>query len=134
MCSSDLLKGALLGIDELNIIEPNKGSGGSGGGGVGVGDDLGLELPEYDFLGDAIENRANEIFASLKNALSGFVDFLKSVIPTIVSLIDTFKPAIMGVLTALGLIKAMNWIKRLLQGSKQLGIILTALTAIRTAL
>lgn len=128
------LKGALLGIDELNIIEPNQGSGGSGGGGVGVGDDLGLELPEYDFLGDAIENRANEIFASLKNALSGFVDFLKSVIPTIVSLIDTFKPAIMGVLTALGLIKAMNWIKRLLQGSKQLGIILTALTAIRTAL
>lgn len=128
------LKGALLGIDELNIIEPNQGSSGSGSGGVGVGDDLGLELPEYDFLGDAIENRANEIFASLKNALSGFVDFLKSVIPTIVSLIDTFKPAIMGVLTALGLIKAMNWIKRLLQGSKQLGIILTALTAIRTAL
>ena len=128
------LKGALLGIDELNIIEPNKGSGGSGGGGVGVGDDIGLELPEYDFLGDAIENRANEIFASLKNALSGFVDFLKSVIPTIVSLIDTFKPAIMGVLTALGLIKAMNWIKRLMAGGVALGVVGTALKGFFKAL
>lgn len=109
------LKGALLGIDELNIIEPNQATGGSGGGGasIGVGDDLGLDLPEYDFLGNAIENRANEIFSSLKKSLSGFVDFLKSALSTIADVVKALLPSLMGIGTALGLVKLMKFIQRL---------------------
>lgn len=44
------LKNATLGIDELNIISPQTSTGtASKPGGIGGGD-LGLELPEYDFL------------------------------------------------------------------------------------
>lgn len=67
------MKRELLGIDELTILEPPS-TGGTAGvtGGVSNGD-LGLELPEYDFLGDlqkdvdglkeTIEGMADEIIA-----------------------------------------------------------------------
>lgn len=43
-------KKQLLGIDELNIIEPQAAGGGGAGGGALGSADLGLDLPEYDFL------------------------------------------------------------------------------------
>lgn len=52
------MKRALLGIDELTILEPNDTTGG-GAGGVSSGD-LGLELPTYDFL-NGLDERANQI-------------------------------------------------------------------------
>ena len=69
------LKNALLGIDELNIISPNDSSGlGSGGGAGGVGGigggDLGFELPEYDFIGDLINSKVDEIVKMITNALN----------------------------------------------------------------
>lgn len=54
------LKNAMLGIDELNVISPNDASGGSGLGGGGLGD-FDFELPEYDFLGNALSERADKI-------------------------------------------------------------------------
>lgn len=54
------LKNAVLGIDELNIISPNDANGGGAGGGGTVGG-FDFELPEYDFLGDALSKRADEI-------------------------------------------------------------------------
>jgi len=66
------LKNALLGIDELNIISPNDDSGGSGdGSGLGIGGgDLGFELPTYDFLGDIVSTKVDEIVEKIKGALS----------------------------------------------------------------
>lgn len=43
-------KKQLLGIDELNIIEPQSAGGGGAGGGALGNMDLGLDMPEYDFL------------------------------------------------------------------------------------
>ena len=51
------LKNAMVGIDELNIISPND-SDGNGSGTVGEFD---FDLPEYDFLGDALSERADKI-------------------------------------------------------------------------
>lgn len=72
------LKNATLGIDELNIISPNDSSAGGGGGGAGGGggglgiggSDLGIDLPEYDFLGDLVSARVDEIVTMIENALN----------------------------------------------------------------
>lgn len=56
------LQSHTIGIDELNIISPNNGAAGVGTG--GAFGDLGLELPEYDFLGDA-----NELVSKIKETL-----------------------------------------------------------------
>ncbi|MFV0552923.1 MAG: hypothetical protein ACK5L6_13535 [Anaerorhabdus sp.] len=62
------LKNAMLGIDELNIISPS--DNGSGGSSIPVGSGgLGFELPTYDFLGDAVNNKVNEILEGFKEWL-----------------------------------------------------------------
>jgi hypothetical protein len=66
------LKNNLLGIDELNIISPDNddssGSGSGAGAGLGGGG-LGIELPSYDFLGDAITSKVDEIVQMIKDAM-----------------------------------------------------------------
>lgn len=69
------LKSALLGIDELNVISPDDdtstgstgaGSAGSGSAGTIGGSDLGIDLPSYDFLGNAVASRADAILKQIK--------------------------------------------------------------------
>lgn len=50
---------AALGIDELNVISPNTGSG-SGTGDNGLGYDLNIDLPSYDFLA-GLSDQTNSI-------------------------------------------------------------------------
>jgi hypothetical protein len=57
------LKKNLLGIDELNILGNDDSSGDS----LGTGFDF--ELPEYDFLGSAVNSRVNEIVEKMKEWL-----------------------------------------------------------------
>ena len=60
------LKNATIGIDELNVISPPQASAGAG---IGeFGGDLGLELPEYDFLA-GLDERTDEIKGKLEDLL-----------------------------------------------------------------
>lgn len=63
--SAKKLKRQLLGIDELNIFDKNDGAS------VGElsGGDLGIKLPEYDFLGGLVE-RTDDYKEKLKEILS----------------------------------------------------------------
>jgi len=63
------VKQNLLGIDELNIISPDSSDGGSGSGGAGGAGGLGFELPTYDFLGDAVNSKVQEILEKMKEWL-----------------------------------------------------------------
>ena len=65
------LKNALLGIDELNVLSKDDRSSGSGSGsGAGIGGgDLGIDLPTYDFLGDVITSKVDEIVQMIKDAM-----------------------------------------------------------------
>ena len=65
------LKNALLGIDELNVLSKDDSSSGSGSGsGAGIGGGgLGIDLPTYDFLGDAITSKVDEIVQMIKDAM-----------------------------------------------------------------
>ena len=62
------LKQYTAGFDELNVFSPNTASGS----GVGAGGGSGFEfaLPEYDFLGNAVTNRVDEIKKMLENTLA----------------------------------------------------------------
>lgn len=67
------LKNNLLGIDELNIISPDNddssGSGSGAGAGLGGGG-LGIELPSYDFLGDLVSSKVEDIVRMIKDAIN----------------------------------------------------------------
>lgn len=66
------LKNALLGIDELTIIAPTQGAGGAAGGGGISGGDLGLDLPEYDFL-KGINEKTDELKEKMRTLLYDYV-------------------------------------------------------------
>lgn len=62
------LKQYTAGFDELNVFAPNTGSGsGAGAGGAGGFD---FDLPTYDFLGDAVQTRIDEIQKMIENTLA----------------------------------------------------------------
>ncbi len=72
--SAAKLKKTLLGIDELNVMPDS--SGGSGGADVGGGAGFDFELPTYDFIGEATNNRVNEIVEKMKEwlGITGEID------------------------------------------------------------
>lgn len=74
--SAKKMKNYMLGIDELNVISPQQGSGGAGGIGGGAGFDL--EPIDYDFLGDAVNQRVEEI----KKAIDDFMQSVKEAFDT----------------------------------------------------
>ena len=67
------LKNNLLGIDELNIIsqdnDDSSGSGSGAGAGLGGGG-LGIELPSYDFLGDLVSSKVEDIVRMIKDNIN----------------------------------------------------------------
>lgn len=65
------MKKALLGIDELTILEPTKTGGAGGAGGIGNGD-LGLELPEYDFLA-GLKEQTDDLKTRMKDLLENYI-------------------------------------------------------------
>lgn len=70
--SAKELQKALMGFDEINKL-PDASGGGGGGGGNLLGDDFNFELLEYDFLGDAVNSRVQQ----LMQKLSPVLDFIK---------------------------------------------------------
>lgn len=75
------LKRQLLGIDELNILsEKESGVGG------GTGFDFDLEKYSYDFIGEGLSNKVNEITDQWKAKLEPAVEWLKENLGTIKTL------------------------------------------------
>ena len=63
------LKQYTAGFDELNVFKPeDKSSSGGGAGGGGGGFEF--ELPEYDFLSDAIEMKIDKLKNIIEEALA----------------------------------------------------------------
>ena len=68
------MKDYMLGIDELNVFNPNTGAGAGGGASKGQNSNLkNLKLPGYDFLGKAVENSIKKA----KENIQKFFDDLK---------------------------------------------------------
>lgn len=89
--SAKELKRYLAGFDELNVL-PDQNQGGSGSGaGVGGGD-LGLDLPGYDFLKNAVTTQIDE----WKKKLEPLVYFVKDNLKEILGLIATIGIALLA--------------------------------------
>ena len=67
--SAKKLQKYTMGFDELNVIDPNQGSGSDSGNTGALGGSLGFELPEYDFLGDAVDTKVSQIVDDMKEWL-----------------------------------------------------------------
>ena len=87
--AAEKLKNTLASFDQINLISSSSGGGsGSGAGATGGGGGFDFDLPEYDFLGDAAENKAQEIAEGMMRKLRPFVDFLKDTILWTIDHID----------------------------------------------
>jgi hypothetical protein len=73
------LKQNLLGIDELNIIAPDSNDDGGDSDTPAAGGGLGFELPTYDFLGDAVNTRIDDIFGRMKKWLEEIGNTAKNI-------------------------------------------------------
>lgn len=78
------LKQYTAGFDELNVFKPeDKSSSGSGAGGGGG---LDFELPEYDFLGDAISERIDNIRKKLEPLLTFVKEHLDEILVAVLAI------------------------------------------------
>lgn len=120
------LKNYLMGIDELNVIQPASASGG-GGGGASLGDAFAnLELPGYEFL-EWIAAKVEEIQQKIEN----FFLFLRTS-PELATLRQGFKDissAISEVIDFVSKLMSSEDMQKILGG-----IVLLALEGIGTAL
>lgn len=108
------LKNALLGIDELNIISPNDDSSSGGGSGIATGSDLGFELPEYDFLDNAINQQVDELvkkfkeWVGLTDDIDTWAEFFHTKLGRILELVTGIGAAFLAWKVSKGLIKFID--------------------------
>ena len=113
------LKNAMTGIDELNIISPDDGSSGAGDLGLGGGD-LGIEMPEYDFLGDAITTKIDELvtkfkeWAGLTDDIDTWAEFFHTKLGRIIILVGEIAAGLALWKLSKAFLDGMNWLHTLM--------------------
>ena len=110
------MKRTLLGIDELNVLGDTSSAGADGMGGGGFS----FDLPTYDFIGEAANNRVDEIVNSMKEWLG-----ITGEITSWADLLDTRLGSILKTVGAIG-VAFGAW--------KIGGMIVTSIGAIKTAI
>jgi pantoate kinase len=130
--SAKKLKSYMLGFDELNVINPNADSEGSGIGDVSGGE-FNFELPTYDFIGEAVNAKVDEITKMITDSLSeieAVVSGFALAIGTILVVTGANIPVGIGLMAvgALGIAHAIaaNWSKM----SDKLAEVLTTVTSV----
>ena len=107
--SAKELKRYLAGFDELNVLpDQTKSAPGGGLGGIGGGD-LGIDLPGYDFLANAV----SENIDMWQKKLEPFVNFVKENLKQILITVVAIGAAFMGWKIGASVLNFMDWLKRL---------------------
>ena len=119
------IKNAMLGIDELNVISPSESS--NDGNGNALGNGLGFELPQYNFLEGAINQKVNGIVQSMKEWLgitediNSWTDLLDTKFGTILKVVGLIRVAFAGWKLAKSFTSAIGTIGSLFGGKKSEG-------------
>lgn len=119
--SAKELKKYLAGFDELNVL-PDQNQGGGSGGSAGGGGDLGIELPGYDFLENAVGNKIDE----WKKKLEPLVNFVKDNLKEILELVATIGAALLAWRLATELMTGISALKALSQNGLSIPLTITA--------
>lgn len=121
--SANELKKYLAGFDELNVLpDQNQGGGSGGSAGGGGGGDLGIELPGYDFLENAVGNKIDE----WKKKLEPLVNFVKDNLKEILELVATIGVALLAWRLATELMTGISALKALSQNGLSIPLTITA--------
>ena len=104
--SAKKLKSYLMGFDELNVLNDDNTSGGGGSGGGGGGG-FDFELPEYDFIGNAVSARVDAIMQKIQP----FLDWIKEHLDEILSCAEAIGAAILMWKVAKSLIPDLGTIR-----------------------
>lgn len=98
------LKQYTMGFDELNVIDPNKGSDSSGAG-VGGGSGFDFELPEYTFMSEETQSKVNQLVGTIKDNLATISGLVAGIGGGLLAwrLSDSFLTGLSVFTTALGL-------------------------------
>ncbi len=99
-------KSALLGIDELNVISPPEDSSGSASGAGAGGGGFDFELPGYDFIGEAVSTKVDEIMKKLEPMVTWLKENIKEVLAGVMAIGAAF----LAWKIAKGVIKALEWL------------------------
>ena len=120
--SAKKLQKYTMGFDELNVIDPNQGSGSGGNsGGVG-GAGFDFELPEYNFMEGLAESKVGQIVEEMKEWLgltgeiNSWADFFDTNLGQILILAGEIGLAIGAWKIATGLITGIAKLKKLFEG------------------
>ena len=107
--SAKELKRYLAGFDELNVLpDQTKSASGGGIGGIGGGD-LGIDLPGYDFLANAVSKNID----MWQKKLEPFVNFVKENLKQILITVAAIGAAFMAWKIGASVLNFMDWLKRL---------------------
>lgn len=107
--SAKELKRYLAGFDELNVLpDQTKSAAGGGLGGIGGGD-LGIDLPGYDFLANAVSKNID----MWQKKLEPFVNFVKENLKQILITVAAIGAAFMAWKIGASVLNFMDWLKRL---------------------
>lgn len=115
------LKHALLGIDELNVISPNDGASGGSGSGIATGSDLGFELPEYDFLDNAINQKVDALvkkfkeWAGLTDDIDTWAEFFHTNLGQILILVGEIAAGLLAWNFAKAFLNGLAWLQNLMK-------------------
>lgn len=120
--SAKELKKYLAGFDELNVLPDQNQGGGSGGSAGGGGGDLGIDLPGYDFLKNAVGNKIDE----WKKKLEPLVNFVKDNLKEILELVATIGTALLAWRLATELMTGISALKALSQNGLSIPLTITA--------
>lgn len=112
--SAEKLKNTLASFDEINLITSSSGGKGAGQAMVDMASQWNYDLPTYDFLGDAQENKAKEIADRWRKALDPLVYFIKENIKWVKDNFDEISAAILVIAGASVLGKFAKGIQDLL--------------------
>lgn len=110
------LRKTLLGIDELNVMSDASSGAGTG---VDIGGGFDFDIPTYDFIGEATENRVNEIVASMKEWLgigddiTSWADLMDTRFGNILTTVGAIGLAMGAWKISVGTLKAIETIKEL---------------------
>lgn len=116
--SAKKLKNYLLGIDELNVL-PEKNESENPLENFSLGGDLGLDIEQYDFLGDAVTGQIDDIVNKMREWLGitgeidSWSDFFQTRLGKILAAVGAIGAGLLGWKIAKGLMNAVNTLSHL---------------------